>query len=113
MFDQGKTEIKPNAYPVLDTFGFLLQSIPNGIRVEGHTNDTPKHSFQFPSNWHLSAARSLGVAYYLLQLYSIRPEKRAVVGYGEYHPLVLNDTLIHNAQNGRVDIVIFNSTAKN
>ncbi|MFZ1082056.1 MAG: flagellar motor protein MotB [Candidatus Kryptoniota bacterium] len=113
MFDQGKAEIKPRAYPVLDTLGFLLQSIPNVIHVEGHTDDTPIHSLQFPSNWHLSVARSLNVAYYLLQHYLIRPEKMAVVGYGEYHPLVPNDTPVHKAQNRRVDIVISNSTTKN
>jgi chemotaxis protein MotB len=110
MFDVGKAEIKPSAYPVLDTLGFLLQSIPNEIRVEGHTDDTPIHSSQFPSNWHLSVARSLNVAYYLLKHYSIRPEKVAVVGYGEYRPLVPNDTPLHKAENRRVDIVIFNST---
>jgi flagellar motor protein MotB len=60
MFDQRKTEIKPNAYPVLDTLGFLLQSIPNRIHVEGHPDDTPIHSLQFSSNWHLSVTRSLG-----------------------------------------------------
>lgn len=112
MFDQGKAEIKPSAYSVLDTLGFLLQSIPNEIRVEGHTDNTPIHSSQFPSNWHLSVARALNVAYYLLQRYLIRPEKVAVVGYGEYHPLVPNDAPAHKAQNRRVDIVILNSRTK-
>jgi len=112
MFDEGKAEIKPDAFPVLDTLGFLLQSIPNEIRIEGHTDNTPIHSSQFPSNWHLSVARSVNVAYYLLQRYSIRPEKVAVVGYGEYHPLVPNDTPVHKGQNRRVDIVIFNSGTK-
>ena len=113
MFDQGKAEIKPRAYSVLDTLGFLLQSIPNQIRVEGHTDDTPIHTAQFPSNWHLSIARALNVGYYLLQHYQIRPEKVAIVGYGEYHPLVPNDTPVHKAENRRVDIVILNSITKN
>ncbi|OYV87673.1 MAG: hypothetical protein B7Z63_01985 [Ignavibacteriae bacterium 37-53-5] len=83
--------------------------MPNRIRVEGHTDDTPIHNAQFPSNWHLSVARALNVGYYLLQRYPIRPEKVAIVGYGEFHPLVPNDTPVHKAENRRVDIVILNS----
>ncbi|HUI29786.1 MAG TPA: flagellar motor protein MotB [Candidatus Acidoferrales bacterium] len=112
MFEVGKSEIHRNAYPVLDTLGFLLQSIPNRIYIEGHTDNTPIHTPQFPSNWHLSVARSLNVGYYLLQNYQIRPEKVSIMGYGEFHPLVPNDTPLHKAENRRVDIVILNSTAK-
>jgi len=112
MFDEGSSEIRAYAYPVLDTLGFLLESIPNRIHVEGHTDNTPIHTKQFPSNWHLSVARALNVGYYLLQNYRIRPEKVSIIGYGENRPLVPNDTPLHKAQNRRVDIVILNSTAK-
>ncbi len=108
MFDPGDDRIKPAALSVLDTLGFLLASIPNNIRIEGHTDNTPIHNARFPSNWHLSVARALNVGYYLLQHYPIRPEKVAIVGYGEYHPLVPNDTPAHKAENRRVDIVILN-----
>ncbi len=112
MFDPGNADIKPQALPVLDTLGFLLESIPNEIRIEGNTDNTPIHTAQFPSNWQLSVARALNVGYYLLQHYEIRPEKVAIVGYGEYHPLVPNDTPQHRAENRRVDIVILNSITK-
>jgi len=112
MFDPGDAVIKTDAYPVLDTLGFLLESIPNMIRIEGHTDNTPINNERYPSNWHLSVARALNVGYYLLQHYSIRPEKIAIIGFGEYHPLVPNDTEFHKAQNRRVDIVILNSITK-
>ena len=112
MFDPGDARIKPEALPVLDTLGFLLQSIPNRIYIEGNTDNTPISTPQFPSNWHLSVARALNVGYYLLQHYPIRPEKVAIVGYGEYHPLVPNDTPAHKSENRRVDIVILNSNTK-
>ena len=112
MFDPGRAEIKSSAYAALDTLGFLLQSIPNMIRIEGHTDNTPIHNDRFPSNWHLSVARALNVGYYLLQHYAVRPEKIAIIGFGEYHPLVPNDTPFHKAQNRRVDIVILNSITK-
>ena len=112
MFDVGKAEIYDNAFPVLDTLGFLLQSIPNRIHIEGHTDNTPINTAQYPSNWHLSAARALSVGYYLLQNYQIRPEKVSIIGDGQYRPLVPNDTPLHKAENRRVDIVILNSTTK-
>ncbi len=113
MFATGRAGIKPQAIPALDTLGFLLESIPNQFRIEGHTDDTPIHSAKYPSNWHLSVARALTVGYYLLQHYKIRPEKVAIVGYGQYHPLVPNDTPQHKAENRRVDIVILNSITRN
>jgi chemotaxis protein MotB len=112
MFDIGSASIKPAAYTVLDTLGFFLEEIPNEIRIEGHTDDTPIRTAQFPSNWHLSVTRALNVGYYLLQHYKIRPEKVSIIGYGEYHPIVPNDTPEHRAENRRVDIVILNSYAK-
>lgn len=112
MFDPGKANIKPDALPALDTLGFLLASVPNRIRIEGNTDNTPIHTAEFPSNWQLSVARALTVGYYLLKHYPIRPEKVAIVGYGQYHPLVPNDTPAHKAENRRVDIVILNSITK-
>lgn len=112
MFDVGKADIKPGALPVLDTLGSFLEEIPNEIRIEGHTDNTPIRTVQFQSNWHLSVARALNVGYYLLQHYKIRPEKVSIIGYGEYHPIVPNDTPQHKAENRRVDIVILNNYAK-
>ncbi len=113
MFDPGRADLKPEAYSALDTLGFLLESIPNQIRIEGHTDNTPIHTAKYPSNWQLSVARAMTVGYFLLTHYQIRPEKVAIVGYGEYHPFVPNDTPAHKAENRRVDIVILNSTTKN
>lgn len=112
MFDPGKAQIRPEAIATLDTLGFLLSSIPNRIRIEGNTDNTPIHTARYPSNWQLSVARALNVGYYLMKHYPIQPEKVAIVGYGQYHPLVPNDTPAHKAENRRVDIVILNSITK-
>ncbi len=108
MFDPGQAQIKSDALPALDTLGFLLSSIPNEIRIEGNTDNTPIHTALYPSNWQLSIARAMNVGYYLMKHYPIEPEKVAIVGYGQYHPLVPNDTPVDKAENRRVDIVILN-----
>ena len=89
----------------------MLGSLPNDVRVEGHTDNVPISTSAFPSNWHLSVARAVSIAYYLIQVHSLNPEKVAAVGYAEYKPLVPNDSDRHRAQNRRVDIVILAATA--
>jgi len=99
--------------PALDSLARVLHDLPNDVRVEGHTDNVPISSPQYPSNWHLSVARAVSIAYYLIQRHSLNPEKVAAVGYAEYQPLVPNDTEVHRAQNRRVDIVILANTVRN
>ncbi|MBW1902469.1 MAG: OmpA family protein, partial [Deltaproteobacteria bacterium] len=76
------------------------------IQVEGHTDDVPIRSRQFPSNWELSSARALAVLRLLLEKSDIEPERLSAAGYGEYHPNVPNDSSENRRLNRRVDIVI-------
>jgi chemotaxis protein MotB len=83
-----------------------MTDLPNEVRVEGHTDNVPINTFQFPSNWHLSVARSMTTAYYLIERHHLRPEKISVVGYGEYRPIADNISSDGRGKNRRVDIVI-------
>ena len=42
--------------------GGVLRGLPNAVRVEGHTDDTPIHTPRFTSNWDLSTARATEAA---------------------------------------------------
>jgi len=76
------------------------------VRIEGHTDDVPTDpDGPWPTNWQLSTARALNVLGYLID-YGTNPSKFSVVGYGEYKPILPNDTEEHRAKNRRVDIVI-------
>ncbi len=105
LFDLGKAQIKPEAYPVLDKVIEMTRDWDNEIRIEGHTDDLPIHSSRFPSNWELSAARALSVLRYFLKN-GIEPQRLAAVGYGEYHPLVPNTSAENRARNRRVEIYV-------
>jgi len=111
LFGSGSADIKESSLPALDSLASVLAALPNDVRVEGHTDDVPISSPVYPSNWHLSVARAVSIAYYLIQHHGLNPEKVAAVGYAEYHPLAPNDSDIHRAQNRRVDIVILANTA--
>ncbi len=107
LFDSGKTEVKEGVKKSLSKIATALNNFPeNNIQIEGHTDDVPIHTPQFPSNWELSAARALAVLRFFTDKTDVDPRKLSAVGYGEYRPLVPNDTAENRRLNRRVDIVI-------
>lgn len=106
LFASGSAEIKASSLTTLDTLAGVLRLLRNDLRVEGHTDNVPINTSQFPSNWHLSVARALNIAYYLIQRHGLIQERVSVVGYSEFLPLASNDSPENRARNRRVDIVI-------
>ena len=105
-FNTGDAVIKEEAYPILNQLGRILKSLPNKLRIEGHTDIRPIHTAKFPSNWELSAARATNVLRYLSNVVGIAPERLSAVGYGPYKPIASNDTEAGMAKNRRVEIVV-------
>lgn len=105
-FDLGKADLKQEAVAILDKLGPILKDIPNPIRVEGHTDNWPIKTAQFPSNWELSTHRAPRVIRYMVEELGFDPNKLSAAGYGEYRPVAPNDTAENRALNRRVDIVI-------
>lgn len=110
-FDSGSAKLKQDAITTLRGIAAGLQQYSNRFRVEGHTDSQPIRSSQFRSNWELSTARATNVIHFLVDSASFSPETLSAVGYGEYQPLVANDTADHRAQNRRVDIVVLAAEA--
>jgi len=106
LFETGKADLPPEAKAVLDKLHPVFLQIPNQIIVEGHTDNVPIKTMQFPSNWELSTARSTQVIRYLIEEKNFPKERISATGYGEYHPVVSNDTPEGRAENRRVDFVI-------
>lgn len=106
VFPSGSADLKSTSKIVLKRVADIIKKLPNDIRVEGHTDNIPINSSVFPSNWHLSVARALNTAYYLIKEEGVNPDKVSIVGYAEYKPIESNDTPYGRASNRRVDIVI-------
>ena len=106
LFASGKAELNSTSKLVLGQLASILRQLPNDLRVEGHTDDVPISTPTFPSNWHLSVARALNTAYYLINDQKLNPGKVTIVGYSEYKPIADNATTEGRAKNRRVDIVI-------
>jgi chemotaxis protein MotB len=106
MFDSGKADIYPEAKEVIKNIAALLVDEPNRIAIEGHTDNTPINTPEFPSNWELSTKRAVNVLKYLLEELKFDPKRLTAAGYGEWHPVAPNDTPENKAKNRRVDLIV-------
>ena len=107
LFDPGRVELPPGSVEALDKVIEVLQGEARDhmIYIEGHTDNVPIHSSQWKSNWELSTTRATEVVHYFEQK-GIDPARLAATGYGEFHPVVSNDSVEGKMKNRRVEIVI-------
>lgn len=106
LFDTGSAELNNNSHSVLKKISILLNEINKNILVEGHTDNRPINTEKFSSNWELSTTRAVNVVKYLITNANVKPENLTAAGYGEYKPLVNNDSESNMAINRRVSILI-------
>ena len=105
-FPLGEDSIDPSVYPTLEEVAHILNRLPNALRLEGHTDSLPIKTSRFPSNWELSAARSIAMLRLFNERYHVTRERMAVVGYADTVSLESNETEKGRQRNRRVDIVI-------
>jgi len=105
-FSPGSAVMPPAALIAIDSIAATLKPFDYNIRVEGHTDNIPIHTAQFPSNWELSTARATFLLQYLISGASLQPERLSAAGYGEYRPVASNQTAEGRAANRRVDLVV-------
>lgn len=106
LFDPGKSDLRPEAYPILDMAGDMLSNVSNDVLILGHTDNVPIRRGRFRSNWDLSCYRALSVYDYLTSSYGIPPNQLAPGGYGETRPAVPNTSLENQAKNRRVEFIL-------
>jgi chemotaxis protein MotB len=110
LFPSGSGDFTTAAEPVLDKLADVLKPFPNPIRVEGHTDDRPIKTAQFPSNWELSAARAASVVHQFTRQ-GVDPLRLEIVGFGQFHPRQPNVTSEGRNANRRVVILVLEEVA--
>lgn len=110
LFPSGSAEIEPHAIAILQNIGAILAPVHSPIRIEGHTDDRPINTIQFPSNWELSGARASRIVR-LFESLGIDPARMSVAGMGEHHPVADNATVEGRNRNRRVTLLILDSAA--
>ncbi len=109
LFKEGSAELRQGTMEVLDLIYDKIKDAPNHIRIEGHTDDKPINNEQFKSNWDLSTTRATAVVDYFVKNHHFPADKISALGYGEFRPMVPNNSIENRAQNRRVDVVVLTS----
>ena len=109
LYEEGRAEIRDQGIEVLAMISDILRDVPNDIMIEGHTDDLPIRTDEFPSNWELSTARAVNVIKFLIEERDFEPARLSAAGYSEYRPVADNDTAEGRAENRRVEVVVLNS----
>jgi chemotaxis protein MotB len=105
LFQPASDALRDRSKPILERLATALGRLSSEIRVEGHTDNVPISSDEFPSNWELSTARALSVVKYF-QRSGLAPERLAAVGFGEFRPIAPNDSETGRRENRRVEILV-------
>lgn len=116
LYDLGSADIKQNIIPTLRELSVTLKgmrfSFPNFmIEVEGHTDDIPINTSQYPSNWELSTNRATNIVRFFISEGFSASQLRAA-GYADSRPKLPNrdmngNPIVENqAANRRVVIFV-------
>ncbi len=110
-FESGRAELTDNMRVQLEKIAPVLRKLAEkrDIVVEGHTDNIPIATKQFASNWELSTSRATSVVKSMLTS-DFKPKRLSAVGYGEYHPVVVNDSEANRKKNRRVVFFIKNNS---
>jgi chemotaxis protein MotB len=106
LFDAGKADVRPEAVDVLARLASIIEPAAGEIRIEGHSDNIPIATAEYPSNWELSSRRAASVLRYFTETMGLPAERFQVAGYAEFRPIVPNDTRENRAKNRRVEIIL-------
>ncbi len=115
MFKPASAEIRPEILPLMkEIAGTLSQPrfLNYQIEIQGHTDDTPVRTQQFPTNWDLSSARALATLKLFTSL-GINQSRMKLAALADTAPRVPNHSEAgtpypeNQAINRRVEIHVF------
>ena len=105
LFSPGQALLQPALIKAMSGIAEVLAPTDFPITIEGHTDNVPIKTAQFPSNWELSAVRATTV----LRLFAdsgVAPERLTAIGYADTRPVEPNLLADGRARNRRVTILI-------
>lgn len=105
LFASGSSRVESAAGHVLDRLAGTLRGFPHPLRIEGHTDNVPIATREFPSNWELSSARAASVVHRFMAN-GVDPRRMAVLGLAEFRPVAANESVEGRNRNRRVTVVV-------
>ncbi len=110
LFGSGTSSINPDMQEYLDLITGLVRNLPNLIAVEGHTDNQPIRTTQYPSNWDLSTARANVLIRYFTEHHNLRSDRFSSTGFAGTRPLQSNSTSEGQSANRRVELIVLRGT---
>ena len=110
LFDSGKAVLKTDAISIIDKVADAVKIYDdNTISIEGHTDNVPQNSAEYPNNMVLSMYRAYSVYDYFVSNKGFNENSISSTGRGEAVPIASNSTPEGRSQNRRVEIKIYNT----
>jgi chemotaxis protein MotB len=103
-FDSGSANLNSNGREILGMLAKQLESVPNRLSIEGHTDSQPYSSGSGYGNWELSADRA-NAARRIMQDSGVRPDQVSQVrGYADQRLRLPQSPL--DPSNRRVSVIV-------
>lgn len=112
LFAPGDARLDLAAVRALAAVAQILAPTDFPIIVEGHTDNTPINTPQFPSNWELSGMRASSVVRLFIET-GVDGRRLTATGYADQRPQADNATAEGRQRNRRVAITIESRTPDN
>lgn len=110
LFSPGQAKLAENSTLALQAVARVIRGHEHEIHVEGHTDNLPIHTENFPSNWELSTARASSVIRLFIEN-GVETNRLTAIGYGENRPIETNETPEGRQRNRRVAVMILSTDA--
>jgi chemotaxis protein MotB len=105
LFAPGQAALSENSSHTLRAVAQVVKDHEHEIQVEGHTDNVPIRTVNFPSNWELSTARASSVVRLFIDS-GVDARRLTAVGYGENRPVESNDAPEGRTRNRRVTVMV-------
>ena len=105
LFPSGQAALSPTGLGLIKKLAGVVNRSNHPLSIEGHSDNVPIQTRQFPSNWELSTSRATSVLRELVRD-GVDGSRLRAVGYADTHPLQPNDTAQGRAANRRVELIM-------
>lgn len=106
LFASGSASLSGSGKSAITEVAQVLTSIPKrSFQVEGHTDNVPIATAQYPSNWELAAGRAITVVKTMIDA-GLPTDRVSAASYGDTRPLAANSSAEAKANNRRIEITI-------
>jgi chemotaxis protein MotB len=106
VFGGDSAVLRPTGQKIIAAIGPTLKALPNDIEVDGHTNQLPVPTINYPSAWELSTARASAVVRYLINGQGLSANRMQASGFAGTRPLVSPKNPRSVTVNRRVEIIV-------